>query len=186
MIATRFAVPRDDAATARLHCDPHWLENRLGLFRRFFVPSVAPLGVPAVLLCAALPGRAAIGRLIDRADVFVSNYREDALARMGLGYDALRQRNPGLVYAIATGFGSEGPDAGKAMVDGAGQARAGLVHVTGAPDGAQLMPGAALADTAGALQLALGILTALVARERLTQVTAPDAATDVPIEADNP
>jgi crotonobetainyl-CoA:carnitine CoA-transferase CaiB-like acyl-CoA transferase len=112
------------------------------------------------------PGRAAILQLIDRADVFVSNYREEALARMGLGYDALRRRNPQLVYAIASGFGPEGPDAGKAMVDGAGQARSGLVRVTGAPGGAPVMPGAALADTAGAMQLALGILTALVARER--------------------
>jgi crotonobetainyl-CoA:carnitine CoA-transferase CaiB-like acyl-CoA transferase len=112
------------------------------------------------------PGRTATLRLIDRADVFVSNYREAALARMGLGYDALRRRNPRLVYAIATGFGPEGPDAGKAMVDGAGQARSGLVHMTGAPDGAYAMPGAALADTAGAMQLALGILTALLARER--------------------
>ena len=112
------------------------------------------------------PGRAAIGRLIERADVFVSNYREAALARLGLDYETLRRRNPRLIYAIATGFGPEGPDAGKAMVDGAGQARAGLVHVTGAPGGAQAMPGAALADTAGAMQLALGILTALIARER--------------------
>jgi len=112
------------------------------------------------------PGRAAIQRLIERADVFVSNYREAALERMGLGYDAVRRSNPRLVYALATGFGPEGPDAGKAMVDGAGQARAGLVHVTGPRDGAPVMPGAALADTAGAMQLALGILTALVARER--------------------
>ncbi|HXZ86771.1 MAG TPA: CoA transferase, partial [Myxococcota bacterium] len=86
--------------------------------------------------------------------------------RMGLDHAALRERNPRLIYAIATGFGSEGPDAGKAMVDGAGQARAGLLHVTGAAGGAPAMPGAALADTAGAMQLALGILTALVARER--------------------
>jgi crotonobetainyl-CoA:carnitine CoA-transferase CaiB-like acyl-CoA transferase len=112
------------------------------------------------------PGRAAIERLIDGADVFVSNYREAALARMGLGYEALRQRNPRLIYAIATGFGPEGPDAGKAMVDGAGQARAGLVHVTGAPGGPRMLPGAALADTAGSMQLALGILTALAARDR--------------------
>jgi crotonobetainyl-CoA:carnitine CoA-transferase CaiB-like acyl-CoA transferase len=110
-------------------------------------------------------GRAAILRLVDRADVFVSNYREEALARMGLDYASLRSRNPRLVYAIATGFGPEGPDAGKAMVDGAGQARGGLANVTGSPDGARIVPGAAIADTAGSMQLALGILTALVARE---------------------
>src|SRR5262249_12427737 len=48
------------------------------------------------------PARAAIGRLIDGADVFVSNYREAALARMGLDQAALRRRNPRLIYAIAT------------------------------------------------------------------------------------
>lgn len=51
LIVTRFAVPREDAATAGLHRDPRWLDERLALFRRFFVPSVGPLGVPAVLLC---------------------------------------------------------------------------------------------------------------------------------------
>lgn len=53
LIVTRFAVPREDAATAELHRDPRWLEQRLDLFRRFFVPSVGPLGVPAVLLCGS-------------------------------------------------------------------------------------------------------------------------------------
>lgn len=53
LIVTRFAVPREDPATAGLHCEPAWLERRLDLFRRFFVPSVAPLGVPAVLLCGS-------------------------------------------------------------------------------------------------------------------------------------
>ena len=70
-------------------------------------------------------GRGAILRLLDRADVFVSNFREAALERMGFGYDVLAQRNPRLIYGVASGFGPVGPDAGKAMVDGAGQARGG-------------------------------------------------------------
>ncbi len=111
-------------------------------------------------------GREAVLRLIDRADVFISNFREAALLRMGLGYEAIAERNPRLVYAVASGFGPQGPDAGKAMVDGAGQARGGMLHVTGEPDGPAVLPGAAIADSAGALQLALGIMTALLARER--------------------
>jgi crotonobetainyl-CoA:carnitine CoA-transferase CaiB-like acyl-CoA transferase len=111
-------------------------------------------------------GREAVLRLIDRADVLVTNFREAALERMGLGCETALQRNPRLVYAVASGFGPEGPDAGKAMVDGAGQARGGLVHVTGDADGPGVLPGAAIADSAGAMQLALGIMTALVARER--------------------
>ena len=54
VIVTRFSVPRpQDPATADRHCDPVWLDRRLELFRRFFVPSVSRLGVPAVLLCSA-------------------------------------------------------------------------------------------------------------------------------------
>lgn len=53
LIVTRFAVPREDAATADRHRDPAWLAARLDLFRRFFVPSVGPLGVPVVLLCGS-------------------------------------------------------------------------------------------------------------------------------------
>lgn len=52
VVVTRFAVPRPEPGTAGLFRDPAWLERRLELFRRFFVPSVGRLGVPAVLLCA--------------------------------------------------------------------------------------------------------------------------------------
>jgi hypothetical protein len=53
VIVTRFSVPRpQDPATADRHCDPTWLDRRLDLFRRFFVPSVSRLGVPVVLLCS--------------------------------------------------------------------------------------------------------------------------------------
>jgi len=53
----------------------------------------------------------AVYRLADRADVFLSNYRESALERLGLGYETLSVRNPRLVYAVASGFGDKGPDA---------------------------------------------------------------------------
>jgi crotonobetainyl-CoA:carnitine CoA-transferase CaiB-like acyl-CoA transferase len=105
--------------------------------------------------------------MIDRADVFLSNYRESALDRLGLGYEELHGRNPRLVYGVASGFGDRGPDADKGMVDGAAQARGGIVNVTGPADTGPMMPGATIADTAGAMQLALGTMTALVARERL-------------------
>ncbi len=111
-------------------------------------------------------GRAAILRLLERADVFVSNFRQSALDRMGYGYQALRARNPRLIYAVVNGFGPAGALNDKAMVDCAAQARGGLVSLTGRPDGPPTLPGAAIADTAGAMQLALGIMTALVARER--------------------
>jgi crotonobetainyl-CoA:carnitine CoA-transferase CaiB-like acyl-CoA transferase len=112
------------------------------------------------------PSREAVLKLADRADVFLSNYLGSALERMGLGYKALRERNPGLVYAVANGFGPKGTLAAKRMVDGAAQARGGIASVTGAADGGPTFPGAAIADTAGGMQLALGIVTGLLARER--------------------
>jgi len=111
-------------------------------------------------------GRQVMHRLIGGADVFVTNYRRDALERMGLGYEQLAALNPRLVYARVSGFGPSGPDADKAMLDGAAQARGGLVAISGVPEAAPTPPGAAIADHSGAMQLSLGIVTALLARER--------------------
>ncbi|MEE9280795.1 MAG: CoA transferase [Myxococcota bacterium] len=111
-------------------------------------------------------GRAALLRLLETADVFVSNFRQSALDKMGYGYEVLRERNARLIYAVVNGFGPQGALHDKAMVDGAAQARGGLLSLTGQPDGPPTLPGAAIADTAGAMQFALGIMTALVARER--------------------
>jgi crotonobetainyl-CoA:carnitine CoA-transferase CaiB-like acyl-CoA transferase len=139
-----------------------------------------PVGTPGAQFIATSRGKRSVSmdihhplaleavyRLADRADVFLSNYRESALERLGLGYETLHARNPRLVYAVASGFGDKGPDANKGMVDGAAQARGGIASVTGLAGGTPMMPGATIGDTAGAMQLALGIMTALVARERL-------------------
>lgn len=107
-----------------------------------------------------------VRKLIAGADVFLSNYLEPSLTAMGLGYDALRADNPDLIYALVNGYGAVGPDAEKRMLDGAAAARGGLYNVTGPSDGGPMMPGSTIADTAGAMQLALGITTALTARER--------------------
>ena len=106
-----------------------------------------------------------VRQLVDRADVFLSNYLEPSLIAMGLGYEPLRARNEELVYALVNGYGPVGPDAAKRMLDGGAAARGGLYSVTGPRDGAPMMPGSTIADLAGAMQLALGITTALAARE---------------------
>ena len=111
-------------------------------------------------------GRRALRDLIGQADVFLTNYREAALRKMGLDYPTLSERHPRLVYASVNGFGPQGPDAAKAMLDGAALARGGLLNHTGYADREPALPGAIIMDTAGAMQLALGTLTALLARER--------------------
>ncbi len=109
-------------------------------------------------------GREVLRRLISKADVFITNYRREALERMGLSYTSVAGDNPRLVYARVSGFGPTGPDADKAMLDGAAQARSGLVAISGPADGPPVPPGAAIADHSGAMQLALGVMTALYAR----------------------
>ena len=108
----------------------------------------------------------ALHRFLDQADVFLTNYREPALQKLGLDYETLHDRYPSLVYASVNGFGPKGTDANKAMLDGAAAARGGLVHHTGYPDRPPSLAGAITIDTAGAQQLALGVMTALFARER--------------------
>jgi crotonobetainyl-CoA:carnitine CoA-transferase CaiB-like acyl-CoA transferase len=109
-------------------------------------------------------GAETVKKLLATADLFVSNYRAPALSRMGLDLNELTQRYPRLIVGHANGFGARGPDADKAMLDGAAQARGGLVSLSGPRDGTPTPPGATIADTAGAMLLALACATALVTR----------------------
>jgi crotonobetainyl-CoA:carnitine CoA-transferase CaiB-like acyl-CoA transferase len=111
-------------------------------------------------------GANVIRSLLATADVFLTNYREAALQTLNLGYEQLHQQFPNLIYASVNGFGPKGRDADKAMLDGVAAARSGLVHHTGYPDREPSVAGAILIDTAGAMQLALGVVTALLSRER--------------------
>jgi crotonobetainyl-CoA:carnitine CoA-transferase CaiB-like acyl-CoA transferase len=123
-------------------------------------------GKRSVVVDATSPlGHSALHRLLGTADVFLSNYRSAALARLGVDEATLRSANERIVYAVASGFGGAGPDAGRPMVDGSGQARGGLASVTGRP-GEPALAGAVVADSTGALLLALAVTTALVSRER--------------------
>ena len=110
-------------------------------------------------------GRDVLYRLVERADIFLSNFREDSLSRLGFGYEDLAARNKRLIYAAANGFGHEGPDRDKRMTDQYAQARSGIVGVNGEAGSAPHIPGAVIGDTGGAMGLALGIITALAARE---------------------
>ena len=105
-------------------------------------------------------------RLFETSDAFISNYRQAALDRLGLGYEACREQNPALVYAVANGFGPKGPVAERPMTDIAAQARGGLMSMIGEADGPPMRVGATVADLAGAMQLALPTVTALLPRER--------------------
>jgi formyl-CoA transferase len=110
-------------------------------------------------------GREIALRLARDCDVAVHNFRPGVMDKLGLGYDALSAANPSIVYAEASAFGNRGPLGTKPGNDLLAQAMAGLMSVTG--DGEAPVPaGAALADHIGALTLALGIVSALLHRQR--------------------
>jgi crotonobetainyl-CoA:carnitine CoA-transferase CaiB-like acyl-CoA transferase len=111
--------------------------------------------------------RAVMDRLLERADVFLTNLRGATLARLGLDHPQLAERFPRLVYARVTGYGERGPDADRPAYDvGAFWARTGMVAAL-TPEGSDppLQRGAMGDHTAG-MTLAGGVAAALVARER--------------------
>lgn len=111
-------------------------------------------------------GREAFYKLVEQADVFVSNLRRPALNRLGASYEALTKINPRLIYARASAYGAKGPDADLAGMDILGQARGGLMSVTGAPGGGPKPAGVAIADHIGAILLGFAVMVALFHRER--------------------
>ena len=121
-------------------------------------------------------GTRLVARLAATADVFVEAYRPGALARRGLGHEALRAANPRLVYCSVSGYGQAGPLAQRAGHDVNYTARAGLLQAFQDKDGRPVLPGAQLADMSGGLFAALGILAALQARERTGRGQVVDAS----------
>ncbi len=109
-------------------------------------------------------GRDVFLRLVDGADVLISNFVPGTLEGWGLGWEVLSKRNPRLVYATGSTFGPVGPDAEQRGADLAGQAAGGLIRRTGPSD---LRPiGATIVDHMASQNMANGILAALYARER--------------------
>ena len=121
-------------------------------------------------------GRAILLQLAKKADVLVESFRPGVMERLGLGHETLAQLNPGLVYCSLTGYGPEGPYRERAGHDLNYIGLTGLLDLTGAPDGPPVVPGTQIADLAGALWAALGILLALLVREKTGKGQRVDAS----------
>jgi crotonobetainyl-CoA:carnitine CoA-transferase CaiB-like acyl-CoA transferase len=110
-------------------------------------------------------GLEVVKRLLADADVVTENYRKGTLEKLGLGYDVLRQLNPRLIYCAVSGYGRTGPYADKGGFDLIAQGFAGLMSITGEPGGPPAKSGTSIADINAGIFAALGIVSALFARQ---------------------
>ena len=121
-------------------------------------------------------GRDALLRLVDGADVFLQSLRPGLADDMGLGSDALRARNPRLVYCSVGAYGHVGPLKDEPGYDALMQAAGGLISMTGEPDRPGVRVGSSLIDQGTGTWAALGILAALLDRARSGEGTVVDVS----------
>ncbi|MBX9959074.1 MAG: CoA transferase [Burkholderiaceae bacterium] len=107
-------------------------------------------------------GKAILLRMVEKADVLVENFRGGTLDKLGLGYEALRAANPGLIYCAISGYGRTGPYADKGGFDLIAQGFAGLMSITGEPNRPPVKNGNAVSDMNAGILGALGIVAAYV------------------------
>ena len=173
---TRFqAGPAASAHLADLGADVIKIENtRIGDLGRYYPTPNCPTSSyfqalnrnkKSVAIDFNRPeGREALLRLARECDVAMENFRPGIVESLGLGYEDLKRENPTIIYAHVSGFGRTGPSSQRPCFDLVAQAMGGLMSVTGERHGSALPAGAAIADQATAMYLAIGILSALVHR----------------------
>jgi crotonobetainyl-CoA:carnitine CoA-transferase CaiB-like acyl-CoA transferase len=111
-------------------------------------------------------GKKILYELVKTSDVFCTNYSKMVCTKLGVDYETLKQYNPKLIYAIATGYGSRGPESGKRAFDPIAQARSGIMYSVGEPEGPPSQINGPVFDQMTGTLLAYGILAALTARDR--------------------
>ena len=111
-------------------------------------------------------GLAVLRRLVAKADVVVENFRPDVKERLGIDYASLRKINPCIVYASISGFGQDGPYRERPGFDQIAQGMGGLMSITGLPGQGPVRVGIPVADLTAGLFCALGIMAALLEREK--------------------
>lgn len=111
-------------------------------------------------------GREVVLRLASRSDVFLENFRGGKAAALGLDEPAIRESKPDIIYASLSAYGSRGPDYAKPGYDAVLQARTGIMSVTGDEPAVPLRAGVSILDMGSGVWLALGVLAALLERQR--------------------
>ena len=150
--------PKGGDLARRLGADPAMAEGLMGLS---FVAVNA--GKQSVAIDLKSPeGKEILFRLVERSDALLENFRPGVMDRLGLGYEALKERNARLVYCAISGFGESGPWAARAAYDQIVQGLSGAMSVTGDAHTAPLRAGFPISDTFGGITAAFTIAAALV------------------------
>lgn len=149
--------------------EPPWGENVRSRSEDGRPPQVQylnPNKLGITLDLKAEEGKVALRDLVAESDVLIENFSTGKMAELGIGYEDLRQVNPGLVYGHASGYGDDGPYADYPAMDLTVQAMSGVMHTTGFPDAPPVKAGPAICDFLGGVHLAAGVVSALLQRER--------------------
>jgi crotonobetainyl-CoA:carnitine CoA-transferase CaiB-like acyl-CoA transferase len=111
-------------------------------------------------------GKQILYQLVQASDIFLTNYSQSAISKLGIDYPSLSKHNPKLVYGLATGYGTMGPESEKRAYDTIAQARSGIMYALGEPDAPPSQIGGIIFDQMTGTLLAYGVLAALAARDR--------------------
>ena len=111
-------------------------------------------------------GRRAARALAATADVVIENFRPGTAERLGVGYEAVREDNPEVIYCSITGFGRDGPDATRPALDPVMQALSGLMSLSGDERSGPMLAGMPVSDFVTPVFATLGVLAALFSRQR--------------------
>jgi crotonobetainyl-CoA:carnitine CoA-transferase CaiB-like acyl-CoA transferase len=114
-------------------------------------------------------GREVLKRMVQQSDVLTENYRLGTMEKLGIGYDVLKQINPGLIYAAVSGYGKTGPLSEKPGFDLIAQGFSGLMSITGHPGGPPAKTGNSVADINAGILACVGILAALIHKMKTGQ-----------------
>ena len=157
-------IERVDGGDDSRHMGPH-----LGEWGSAFVP--LNRGKRSIAVDITTPaGRDVVLRLARTCDVIVENMRGEKLAALGLDEATLRAANPGLVYASLSAFGNRGPDSRRPGYEALLQGRSGIMSVTGTgPETPPVRSGVPIIDGSAGLWIAVGVLAALVERNKSGQ-----------------
>lgn len=109
-------------------------------------------------------GADVLKRMVAKADVLTENYRRGTMEKLGVGYDVLKTVNPGLIYAVVSGYGRTGPLADKGGFDLIAQGFGGLMSITGHPGGPPAKTGNPVSDINAGILSCVGVLAALIER----------------------